>query len=539
MVHTLAYAGMGVFPGHDANLPTQLWIAARFVQSLSLLVAPLLIGWRMRPAVVLTGFAGLLAAALIAIFRGHFPDCLVEGVGLTPFKRTSEYVICGVLVAAAIAWISRREHFERGVLLLIVASLGVTIAQELAFTLYEDPYATWNYIGHCLKIISFFLVYKAIVETALARPYDLLFFDLKQKTESLRQSEERYRTLVEMSTVPIVVQVGDACRYGNRAAALLLGLEDEAQIINRRTSDLVHPEDREATTRFIDSLTNGKVPTPVFEARLVRPDGQIREVEVTAGRVIYEGSAAIQVMLHDITQRKQAERELARSNAELDQFASVISHDLRSPLMSLNGFLELLHRRHGERLEQDARELLDYARESASRMGSLITGLLEYSRAGRGGIQLAPCSADTVLASVLHDLDATLRAAGAGVSHDPLPRVAADERLLRQLFQNLIENAVKYHGESPPRIHVGVAHAGSEYIFSVRDNGLGIPTEQSERIFQIFHRLHSDDSAYPGLGVGLATCKRIVERHGGRIWVESELGKGSTFFFTLPRSALP
>ncbi|HUT32972.1 MAG TPA: ATP-binding protein [Planctomycetota bacterium] len=225
--------------------------------------------------------------------------------------------------------------------------------------------------------------------------------------------------------------------------------------------------------------------------------------------------------------------ELARSNEELEQFAYVASHDLQEPLRMVSSFVQLLADRYGKVLDQDAREFIGYAADGATRMQALIRGLLAYSRVGRRGTPLSPVPAETCLRNALQQLQAAVAEGNAQVTHDPLPTVLADETQLTQLLQHLIGNAVKFRSQAPPRVHVKAERKGEEWTFSVSDNGIGIGPAHTERIFRIFQRLHTREE-YPGTGIGLAICKRIVERHGGRMWVESQPGTGSTFFFTLP-----
>jgi signal transduction histidine kinase len=224
--------------------------------------------------------------------------------------------------------------------------------------------------------------------------------------------------------------------------------------------------------------------------------------------------------------------ELARSNAELEQFAYVASHDLQEPLRMVSSFLQLLVERCGDTLDSESQEFIGYAVDGSHRMQALIRDLLAYSRVGRRGKPLAAVSCEDVLARVHMNLESAIKESGASVFHDRLPCVLGDDVELEQLFQNLISNAVKFRREEKPRVHVGATRNGSEWVFSVRDNGIGIEDKYRDRIFQMFQRLHTR-SEYSGTGVGLAICQKIVERHGGRMWVESKPGRGSTFFFTL------
>jgi light-regulated signal transduction histidine kinase (bacteriophytochrome) len=195
-------------------------------------------------------------------------------------------------------------------------------------------------------------------------------------------------------------------------------------------------------------------------------------------------------------------------------------------------FTQLLARRYADKLDDDARDFINFAVDGATRMQTLISDLLNYSRVGTQGKPLAPTDSEAVLERVLDGLKFAIEENRAAVTHDPLPRVMADPVQLGQLFQNLLTNAMKFHGASPPRIHIAARETGSIWEFSFRDNGIGIAEEHAERIFVIFQRLHTK-TEYPGTGIGLAICKKIVERHGGRIWIEASEGGGTTFFFTI------
>ncbi|MFL6464579.1 MAG: sensor histidine kinase [Bryobacteraceae bacterium] len=229
-------------------------------------------------------------------------------------------------------------------------------------------------------------------------------------------------------------------------------------------------------------------------------------------------------------------QELRRSNEDLKQFAYAASHDLQTPLRTITTHLQLLERHLGDRLSADDREILSYPVEAAMRMSQLIKDLLTYSQVSVQESRLSPVSCEDVLSSTLADLQGQITEAQATVTHTALPTVMADTVELRQLFSNLISNAIKYRSESPPRIHISAQGEASQWHFTISDNGLGIPPEYKEDIFKLFHRLHGQER--PGTGLGLAICKRIMERSGGHIWVESEPGAGSTFHFTIPDSKL-
>ncbi len=259
---------------------------------------------------------------------------------------------------------------------------------------------------------------------------------------------------------------------------------------------------------------------------------EVLEVELMRQIGNQIGIALTQAQL--LEQETKQRQELARSNADLQQFAYVASHDLQEPLRMVASYLQLLERRYKDRLDADANEFINYAVDGAGRMQNLINDLLAYSRVGTQGKPFKSTNCEQVFRRALLHLKIAIEESKAVITHDdPFPVVHADEGQLVQVLQNLISNAIKFRGDQAPHIHIGAQHLNEEWVFSVKDQGIGIDPQYKERIFMIFQRLHNR-TEYVGTGIGLAICKRIVERHGGRIWVESELVKGSTFYFTIP-----
>jgi light-regulated signal transduction histidine kinase (bacteriophytochrome) len=226
--------------------------------------------------------------------------------------------------------------------------------------------------------------------------------------------------------------------------------------------------------------------------------------------------------------------DLQRSNKELEQFAYVASHDLQEPLRMVSSYTQLLAERYKDRLDDKAHKYIEYAADGAARMQGLINDLLEFSRIGMRGKPLELTDANAALDSARRNLTALIDESHALITNDKLPSIRADTSQLIVIFQNLIANAIKFCNEARPQVHVSARDERRETVFSVRDNGIGIDIQYADKIFLIFQRLHTRQE-YPGTGIGLALCKRIVERHGGKIWFESEPGKGSTFFFSISK----
>jgi len=268
-----------------------------------------------------------------------------------------------------------------------------------------------------------------------------------------------------------------------------------------------------------------------------------RKIMLLNARRIYRKDIGMQMILlaiEDITERrlreeelKKLSEELARSNTDLRDFAYVASHDLKKPLQSIEGFAKLLGRRYKGKLDAKADEFIEYIGSSVKRMQELIKDLLEYSQIGAKEKKFKPTDCSGVVDKAVGNLQAAIEESNSVVTYDELPTVMVDTPQIISLFQNLIDNAINFRGEEAPRIHISAQRKGDEWVFSIQDNGIGIDPKDSEQIFGMFQRLHGS-TEYPGTGIGLAICKKIVGHHGGRIWVESEPGKGSTFFFTLP-----
>jgi PAS domain S-box-containing protein len=366
----------------------------------------------------------------------------------------------------------------------------------------------------------------------------------KDAVEHLAQMEGRYRGLLEAAPDAMVVvnQVGEIVllnvqvekQFGYRRDELL-GQKVKNIIPEGFAERLIADGTRTAADALAQQIGTG------IELIGRRKDGSEFPIEIMLSPLESPEGILVTAAIRNITERKRAEQhlvktvaELNRSNDELQQFAYVASHDLQEPLRMVASYTQLLAERYKGRLDSDADEFIAYAVDGSNRMQVLIQDLLAYSRAGTNGKALRKISSDNALTEALANLRATIQESGAVVTHDSLPLITTDGTQLAQIFQNLVGNAIKYRSAAVPNVHISaVKNGGNEWIFSVRDNGLGIDPQYFDRIFVLFQRLHGQ-TEFKGTGIGLAICKKMLERLGGRIWVESQPEKGSTFHFALP-----
>ncbi|MBK5275166.1 MAG: PAS domain S-box protein [Desulfuromonadales bacterium] len=678
-MHALSYAGMPAFV--TPNLPdkaTQFWIAARIFSASAFLASALIypgtsLGWLSKRylvtaalAITLTVFTGII------FFPSYIPAAFIEGVGLTPFKKTCEYlIICLLLLSVAAYWRRMSKSGDRLILWFLSAFI-ISIFSELAFTVYKSVFDTFNMLSHVYKIVAFYLIYRGIFTAAVNNPYlelsganGNLRMEIAERKRAEVDREQYHRFFTTSRDLMCIADPNGAFIKTNPAFSETLGYS-EAELVSRPFIDFIHPDDKQQTLdEMKQQMENGH--TLHFDNRYICKDGSVcwlswraiytkeenstyataRDIteQKRAEGAMWENEARFRMMVEsvkdyaiimldadghvvswntgaerikgykedeivgqhfsrfytlegvesgkpekelavadaegrfeaegwrvrkngsrfmanvvitalrddagqlrgfvkvvrDITERNMAEEalsrytaELERSNAELQQFAYVASHDLQEPLRMVSSYTQLLAQRYEGQLDDKARKYIDYAVDGAVRMQRLINDLLLYSRINTQGQVQELIDSHAVLGDALRDLSAAITESRAIITNDDLPTIRADATQLSQLFQNLIGNAIKFRGADLPRIHVSVLDLGSEWRISVNDNGIGIDQQYAGKVFVIFQRLHTR-LEYPGTGIGLAVCKRIVERHGGRIWFESELGKGSTFYFTFPK----
>ncbi len=558
--HTLAYKGMGVFRDNTANPATQMWIAARFFESISLLIAGFFIRRRLKTGLAMAGCSIVTALFLLTVFRWDiFPACFVEPEGLTVFKKVSEYVIAVIFLAAGGLLFSARKSFDRDVFRLLLASIFISTAAELTFTLYSDVYGLINLSGHFLKIVSFYLIYRAIIVTGLVKPQTILF-------RSLQENEAFLNSVVmsSLSGLYLYDLVKKTNLFINPEYTKFTGysLADIQAMDGAGFFDLFHPDDRAEVALH-------------WERLMKAADGESHEIEyrfkTAQGRWIWflsrdavfkraDDGSGVQVIgsFLDITERKKAEAELKRRhdeleervkrrtavlrwrNRELREFAYVASHDLQEPLRKIQTFGKMLEREAAGNLDAKSMDYLQRMSRAASHMQALVQNLLAYSRLTSDVQPFVATDLRQVARNALSNLEVKISETGASITVGDLPTVEADPIQMTQLFQNLITNALRYHrkGRRPevsiyapaPRTE-GVATGFCEIHF--QDDGIGFDERFLEQIFKPFKKLHAWHE-YEGTGMGLSICRKIVERHDGSITAKSAPGNGATFIVRLP-----
>lgn len=371
---------------------------------------------------------------------------------------------------------------------------------------------------------------------------------------ALKESEERFRLVFENSHVGQSMTGIDGSLKVNKVFCNILGYT-ENELRDKSWQEITHPDDIGESQDVINSLLIGEKEFARYEKRYLKKNSEIvwTDVSTTIQRDTKGNPLYFITMMIDISDRKRADEQirsfskeleqkvkeldkavtdLKRSNQELEQFAYVASHDLQEPLRMVSSYTQLLERRYKDKLDQDAIDFINFAVDGANRMQHLINDLLEFSRVTTKGKPMVKLDLSDVLGQAVANLHNKIQETGSMIVNDDLPFAYGDEGQLIRVFQNLLDNAMKFRGDESPRINITAKTIEDEVQISIADNGIGIDKIFSERVFTIFQRLHTK-ADYPGTGIGLAICKRTIERHGGKIWFESEPGNGTTFCFTL------
>jgi PAS domain S-box-containing protein len=477
--------------------------------------------------VLLVSVAGGLASLLFVRIVPH----MLSQAGFT-WTAVALNVLGGLLFLAASAWFikgyrtykRRRDDVFFAGLCLLLASAGMIFPFS---RLWDQGWWIW----HIVRLVAY----------ALAMYY--IFNVYHRSLRAQQESQAHFRIITETATDAIVcIDRNKKVIQWNNAAFEMFGYTaDEA--IGKELPFIMAEEVRAAHEEGIRRvLTTGETRLigGTYESVGRRRDGAVFPVEISLARWQQGKETYFAGIMRDITKRKKSEEELKatlaeleRSNKDLEQFAYIASHDLQEPLRTISGFVQLIRERYQDRLDEKANKFIAFIVEATERMHEMIKDMLAFSRIGTSREAFGPVESQQALDRAISQLGRKFEETGAKVTHSELPIVTGDILQLTQLLQNLIDNALNFRRETPPEIHIDAALRGHEWFFSVRDNGIGFDPKYADKLFIIFQRLHGRKD-YAGSGIGLAVCKKIVERHGGRIWAESTPGNGATFHFTLP-----
>lgn len=432
-----------------------------------------------------------------------------------------QYAYQFIVVYSISSWFFRNEKYYIYHTLVINAALVVTIALA-----DHDTASSFDFYGT--------YVVASIAQLVLIR----YRFGIEDK---LAESEKKYRLLAENSFDLICIHnQSGSLDFISPSIKRILGYEPE-ELLGHKPYEVVHPDDKETMRNLVlDQPNHPSIQHPV-QYRLRHKDGSYVWLETIFVPLEEEDSKrAILSQSRDIRRSKtyqqmleERTKELERSNADLETFAFVSSHDIQEPLRMISNYMQLLKRRYAGKLDADADEYIEYANKGAINLSVLIRDLLAYSRITRAEIVKSEIDTNGLMKDVVSNLGVQLSEKNATVTYQNLSSISCDRNLMLLVFQNLVSNGIKYNQSGNPEVVVESQSSGNEILFSIKDNGIGIAQNHRERIFEPFHRLHTK-TEYPGTGLGLSICKKILERHNGSIWLESELGKGTTFYFTLP-----
>ncbi|MFP4052285.1 MAG: MASE3 domain-containing protein [Phycisphaerae bacterium] len=552
LLHTLAYKGMGVFPDTGANLATQLWIACQYLMGASFLIAPLFVGSKHHPIAVLVLMGGLSAMLVGLIFAGWFPVCYVEGEGLTLFKKVSEYVICTMLVGGMVLLHRFRHHFEVNVRRWLYGALGLLVVSELAFTYYVSVYGLSNFVGHILRVGAFYYVYKAIIETGLRHPYDLLFRDLAAAQQRVRMATEAG----EISIWSVDLLTGEEQSDGHLEQ--MLGYWPGGLGTAPWWDLATPPNERLRVHEYWNRAIETGHAEGDLECQMLTRDGEVHWFSTRVTVVCDEDGTPVQLLgvARNITQRRQAEEQNlqlerqvqhAQKLESLGVLAGGIAHDFNNILTGVLGHAEVLLVTLPD--GSPFRNSADNIRRSALRAADLTRQMLAYS--GRAQFVQQALDLNQMVRDMLELLEWSIdkHARLTLAMGRSLPSFQGDASQISQIILNLVTNASEAIGAAGGSIVVttrvqrlddpfgcdwyGDAPEPGEYLcLEVRDNGCGMDAETKMRLFEPFYT-----TKFTGRGLGLAAVQGIVRGHGGAVELESEEGVGSTFRVYLPTKA--
>jgi len=530
LLHTLTYKGMNIIPvdGHPAN---QFWVATRFLETITLLFGFFLISkrTRLRPDWVFLSYfvaSGLIILSIL-VWK-NFPVCYIDGIGQTAFKLWMEYIIIAILFLVGYLLIKNRKHFSATVFRLLLLSLFFTIISEFCFTQYVFNYSAMNELGHYAKLVAFFLIYKANVETSFIRPTDIIF-------KNLKDNEEKYRTLAE--NMP-----GFILRFSSQLQCIYANVKEERQQPEGQTILQYPISENQTLETFLMPLVKRAQQTELMQQSSFDLNGingkQFYVVQVIPEYHNMDVEASFLVICQDITALKHSENQLQALNQTKDKLFSIIAHDLKNPFTSLLSFSELIQRNAYKMDCAKIEHMAGRMNESAKQAFALLENLLNWSRVQTGTLKPVSLAieVDDLFDESSRLLEPLAQSKSIALIFEPSRDlvVIADKQMAATVLRNLISNAIKFsYPESS--VFIQAREQDCAIVFSISDHGIGVAPEHSQNLFEIGNTFSSLGTASEeGTGLGLVLCKEFVEMNGGKIWLESELGKGTTFYFTLP-----
>ena len=564
MLHTITYSGMEIFPGLNSNPTTQFWISARYLEAAAFLLAasflakPVIV----RPNGFLLGFvvAGMLLA--YAVFTGYFPDCYLEGQGLTTFKIASEYTISAILIAGGILFWKKREHLEKNILNILLFAGAFTVMSEISFTLYEDVYGFLNYQGHIFKLISIGLIFNALAYQSFTNPFRFLFREAAEANKKLSDNERKFRDLVEQSPDWIwETDLNGNFVYSNPRAKELTGYSLEDILGNSLFSFMV-PDEAGKQLEYLADIAARRIPFCQKEGTILHKNGHPLIFESNGRPVLNEQGQlkGYRGISRDITERKRTENELIQAKEKAEQanlaksrFLSRMSHEIRNPMNVILGSTDILA---STDLSPTQKEWTDMVRDSAESLLGMINDVLDYSEVEAGKLTLKKSKFDIkreveTAVSLLDDQAREKNLQLSFKSEGNIPRtLIGDPDRLQQVVSKVVANAIKFTEKGKVTVTLKPAETkmyrvknnrreGDQGVFpitiSIQDEGIGISPERVDALFQGFY--HENGNIYnesEGPGLGLALSKNIVELMGGTMRVKSTLNKGSTVYSTIP-----
>jgi signal transduction histidine kinase len=536
LMHTITFTGMNIIenPIYYSN---QFWVATRFMEAVALVVGFkfMLQKKKLSADAVFAAYGTITTLIILSILVWKiFPICFVDGVGQTPFKIYAEYTIITVLLFGAALLVKFRKNFEPTIYQSLILSVAFAILSEFCFTLYVSNYSASNAVGHCAKLVTFFFTYKAVVEKGFIKPTTLIF-------KNLSDSEKNYRTLSENLPV-LIFRFNDegTCIYANKAVHMLIG-KTEGFYSGKGPEQLGLPA---AFAACIKTL--------LLEAKFSKQEQELDYSFDTqkhyALKVIPEYTSGSEdftylIISYDITQLKANERVLQDLNATKDKFFSIIAHDLKTPFTSILAFSDLIAKNTMKFSPSKLEQMAVTIRKAAQNAYSLLENLLSWSRLQTGALLPKPELIDVrqLIKEGIELLStiSVLKGISIEMSDDSYGYIHADKQMLNTVLRNLTSNAIKFsHPNS--KVLIKAVPEGGDILFSVQDYGTGISPELIQRLFKLessFTTIGTENEK--GSGLGLILCKEFVEKSNGKIWLESTIGSGTTFYFSIPAAAPP